>query len=251
VIRAGSRRVAPVAPGKVVDCKDAYLNASPENWAIFGAFLCAGSTIDSAASSRRWLSQRPHDGQHARPARRTVPSCTRRAGLFASRNLAFGPPHPRCANARSALVDAPSPRAAASRLHLSSPRDGLSIPDRPSRETSKTGLRPVGRAAVAAFETGLRPVRTRTYRKRCARPARPARAATRFWLHVAARASWPPETWLSASSLPLRRRTLRRPLLRRSPWSHPVDNPPLFTSRWPLDLPKGHRARRQRRAFGP
>jgi hypothetical protein len=155
MIPSGSRRVEPVPPGNVVDREDPYPNASPEICVIFGARLCTRPAIDSAASSRGWLPQRPRDGQHARPARRPVSGCRRRAGLVASRNLAFDP------LARAAQTHTPRPLGQPHRdstsLHLEM---AIRSPDRLSRETSKTGLRPVGRAAVATFETGLRPARS-------------------------------------------------------------------------------------------
>jgi hypothetical protein len=171
MMRAGSRRMVPVARGEVVDCEDAYLNASSEIRAISGALLCTRPAIDSAASSRGWLPQRPRDGQHARPARRPVSSCRRRAGLVASRNLAVDP------LARPAQTHTPRPLG---QPHRDSPSLHLEMafrsPDRLSRETSNTGLRPVGRATVATFETGLRPVRSApTGSVATSQHARPAR----------------------------------------------------------------------------
>jgi hypothetical protein len=155
VIRAGSGRVAPVAPGKVVDCKDAYLNAFPKNWPISGALLCARSAIDSAASSRGRLPQRPRAGLHARPARRPFSSCRHRAGLVASRNLAFDPPAPAAQTHTSRPLGQPHRDSISLHLEMA-----FRSAERPSREMSNTGLRPVGRAAVATLETGLRPVRS-------------------------------------------------------------------------------------------
>jgi hypothetical protein len=155
MMRVGSRHMVPIRPSKVVDREDAYLNASPEICAISVALLCTRPAFDSAASSRGWLPQRPRDGQHARPARRPVSSCRRRAGLLASRDLAFDPPTP------AAQTHTPRPLGQPHRdstsLHL---EIAFRSTQRSSRETSNTGLRPVGRAAVATFETGLRPVRS-------------------------------------------------------------------------------------------
>jgi hypothetical protein len=93
-------------------------------------------------------------GQHARPARRPVSSCRRRAGLVTSRNLAVDP----LARAAQTHTFRPlgQPHRDSTSLHLEM---AIRSPERLSRETSNTGLRPVGRAAVATFETGLRPVR--------------------------------------------------------------------------------------------
>jgi hypothetical protein len=177
MIPPGSRPVVPVAFGKVVDCKDAYLSASPEICAVSGVILCTRPDIDSTASSRGWLPQRPCAGQHARPARRPVSSCRRRAGLLATRNLAFKP------LARAAQTHTSRTVGASIRLERHH-RDSTSLrlemafrsADRSSRETAKTGLRPVGRAAVAAFETGLRPVkRASTGSLAASLHARPAR----------------------------------------------------------------------------
>jgi hypothetical protein len=115
--------------------------------------------------------------QHARPARRPVSSCRRRAGLLATRNVAHHPlscaaqTHPpRIGDALPCLW---KPRQYLPTLYLEMAfRSGESS----SRETSKTGLRPVGRAAGAAFETGLRPVRRApTGRVAIGLHARPAR----------------------------------------------------------------------------
>jgi hypothetical protein len=170
-MRAGSRRVVPVGPGKVVYCEGAYLNASPEICAIFGALLCTRPAIDSAASSRGWLPQRPCAGQHARPARRPVSGCSRRAGLVASRNLAFDPLAPAAQMHTPRRLGQPHRDSLSHHLEIA-----FRSSDQLSRETSKTGLRPVGRAAVATFETGLRPVRSApTGSVATSQHARPAR----------------------------------------------------------------------------
>jgi hypothetical protein len=115
----------------------------------------------SMPTDRGRLARKRSAGLRPRPARRTVPSCTRRAGLLASKNAAFG------RFARAAQKHAPHFVDGFLRVELPHRHSltrhsemDLRAPDRLSRETSKTGLRPVGRAAVAAFETGLRPVRT-------------------------------------------------------------------------------------------
>jgi hypothetical protein len=146
----------------------AYLNASPENCATSAAFLAppsrqnpkervihrsfAGSTnIDSVASSQGWLTTRPPSGQNHRPARRTVPSCTRRAGLLATKSLV-----PRrlagAAETRTPqVIEAPAffgrPRGEFSTARL---QTGLRPVEAPFHETSVTGLRPVGQDCSAA-----------------------------------------------------------------------------------------------------
>jgi hypothetical protein len=165
-----------IAPHEFGDREDAYLNASPENFHSSGAFLAppprrsptvrvalrsfVGSTpIDSAPSGRGWLTQKRSADQHARPARRTVPNCTRRAGLLANRNVALGllasaaQTHvPRSVGPFFGL-DTPHRRSLALRIEMD-----FRTADRLSRETSKTGLRPVGRLLVELLPTGLRPV---------------------------------------------------------------------------------------------
>jgi hypothetical protein len=114
---------------------------------------------------------------HARPARRPVSGCRRRAGLLAPRDVALGllscaaqMPPPHIAHPPGRLGQ---PRRYARTRHLEM---AFRSANRSSRETSKTGLRPVGRAAVAAFETGLRPVGSApTGRVAIGQRARPAR----------------------------------------------------------------------------
>jgi hypothetical protein len=94
-----------IAPHEHGVREGAYLNASPENCATSAAFLAppprqspkvgvtllsftGSAPIDSVASSRGWLTQKRSARQNHRPARRTVPSCTRRAGLLATRSVA-------------------------------------------------------------------------------------------------------------------------------------------------------------------
>jgi hypothetical protein len=131
----------------------------------------------SMPTGRGEFAQKPCAGLHARPTRRTVRSCTRRAGLFAPRNVALR----RLARAAQMhaphIVDAP-PCIRQPRRYFTTLRFEMALrsADTLSRGTSKTGLRPVGRAAVAAFETGLRPVRSApTGRVAISRHARPAR----------------------------------------------------------------------------
>jgi hypothetical protein len=136
-----------------------------------------GPTIDSAASSRGWLAKKPRAGLHARPGRRTVPSCTRRPGLVAARNVAVGllarTSHTHTSRVLAAFTPLGQPLRHSLTLSL---EIALRSTDRSSRETSKTGLRPVGQAAVAAFETGLRPVkRSATRDVVCDLHARPTR----------------------------------------------------------------------------
>jgi hypothetical protein len=165
---AGDGLMLLVARHKLGDREDAYLNASPENFASSGAFLAppprqsprvrvalrsfAGSTsIDSVASSRGWLTTKPPAGQNHRPARRTVPSCTRRAGLLATRSVA----HRNLAGAVETrtpqVIEAPGlfgkPRGEFSTVPL---RTGIRPVEAPFHETSVTGLRPVGQDCSAA-----------------------------------------------------------------------------------------------------
>jgi hypothetical protein len=171
MMRVGSRHMVPIRPSKVVDREDAYLNASPENCALPRARLCTRPTVDSAASSRGWLPQKPRAGQRARPARRPVSSCRHRAGLVASSHLAVDP-LTRAAQTHTFRALG-QPHRDSTSLHLEM---AFRSAERPSRETAKTGLRPVGRAAVAAFETGLRPVRSApTGSVATSQHARPAR----------------------------------------------------------------------------
>jgi hypothetical protein len=99
-------------------------------------------------------------GLHHRPARRTVPSCTRRAGLVAPGNLALGPA--RAAQKHTLHIAESLPRLEQPLRYSITLRIEIALraADTLSRETSKMGLRPVGRAAVATLETGLRPVRS-------------------------------------------------------------------------------------------
>jgi hypothetical protein len=145
----------------------AYLNASPENCATSAAFLAppprqhskervthrsfTGSTnIDSIASSRGWLTTKLPAGQNHRPARRTIPSCTRRAGLLATRSVA----HRNLAGAVETrtpqVIEAPAlfgkPCGRFSTVPL---RTGLRPVEAPFHETSVTGLRPVGQDCSA------------------------------------------------------------------------------------------------------
>jgi hypothetical protein len=173
---AGDGLMAPAAHHELRDCERAYLNASPENCPTSGAsraptprpslrkaltlrFFSTSARIDSAASGRGSLAQRRSASQHARPARRTVPSCTRRAGLLANRNVAIGrlaraaKAHVPCSVAASFRLEALHRRFSAMRIEMA-----FRTADRLSHETSKTGLRPVDLLLVELLPTGLRPV---------------------------------------------------------------------------------------------
>jgi hypothetical protein len=173
---AGDGLMVPAAHHELREREGAYLNVSPENCGTSGAFLAppprpsprkvlplrlfsASARVDSAASGRGSLTQKRSASQHARPARRTVPSCTRRAGLLADRNVALGLlapaaqthlPHSVGASFR---IEARHRRFPALRIEMA-----FRTADRLSRETSKTGLRPVGLLLVELLPTGLRPV---------------------------------------------------------------------------------------------
>jgi hypothetical protein len=165
---AGDRLMLVIAPHELGDREDAYLNASPENLRCSGAFLApqprqsremrgslcsfTGSTnIDSGASSRGWLTTKPPAGQNARPARRTVLSCTRRAGLLATRGVAprllAGAAETRTRQAIGAPACFGEPCGEFSTVPL---QTGLRPVDAPFHETSVTGLRPVGQDCSAA-----------------------------------------------------------------------------------------------------
>jgi hypothetical protein len=174
----GDKRMVPVALHEFRERERAYLNASPENCRTSGAsraptpqrspkavrprFLFARSAwVDSAASGRGSLTQKRSERLHPRPARRTVPSCTRRAGLLANRNVALGllapaaQTHVPCSVAASFRLEALHRRSSAMRIEMA-----FRAADRLSRETSKTGLRPVDLLLVELLPTGLRPVAT-------------------------------------------------------------------------------------------
>jgi hypothetical protein len=173
---AGDRLMVPAAHHELRERDGAYLNASPENFSTSGVFLAppprpsprkvltlrlfsVSARLDSEASDRGSLTQKRSASQHARPARRTVPSCTRRAGLLADCNVAFAllaraakthPPH---------TVGAPR-RRRPPRRQFQAPHIEVAFrsAERLSHETSKTGLRPVGRLLLELLSTGLRPV---------------------------------------------------------------------------------------------
>jgi hypothetical protein len=173
---AGDGLTAPAAHHELREREGAYLNASPENCRTSGALrappprpspskvlpfqlVTRSARLDSAASGRGSLTQKRSASQHARPAQRTVPSCTRRAGLLANRNVALGLLAPTAQThvprsiAASFLLDAPHRRFPALCIEMAFRTAG-----RLSRETSKTGLRPVGLLLVELLPTGLRPV---------------------------------------------------------------------------------------------
>jgi hypothetical protein len=165
---AGDGLMLVIAPHELGVRERVYLNASTENSPTSGAVLApqprqnpkkraalrsfAGSTnIDSVASSQGWLTQKRSAGQNHRPARRTFPSCTRRAGLLATKSLV-----PRrlagAAETRTPqVIEAPAflgrPREEFSTARL---QTGLRPVDAPFHETSVTGLRPVGQDCSAA-----------------------------------------------------------------------------------------------------
>jgi hypothetical protein len=171
----GDGLMVPAAHHELREREGAYLNVSPENCATSGAFLAppprpsprkvlplrlfsASARVDSAALGRGSLAQKRSASQHARPARRTVPNCTRRAGLLANRNVALGLLAPAAQThvprsvAASFRLEAPHRRFPALRIEMA-----FRTADRLSRETSKTGLWPVG-LVVELLPTGLRPV---------------------------------------------------------------------------------------------
>jgi hypothetical protein len=165
---AGDGLMLVIALHQLGDREDAYLNASPENYATSAAFLAPpprqspkergslrsfdGSTpIDSVASSRGWLTQKRSAAQNRRPARRPVPSCTHRAGLLATRSVASrllaGAAETRTRQAIGAPACFGEPRREFSTVPL---QTGLRPVEAPFHETSVTGLRPVGQDCSAA-----------------------------------------------------------------------------------------------------
>jgi hypothetical protein len=169
--------VDAVAHRNQLTCDAAGLNAPFTTQRFSALFFTIRVLRPSMPTGRGELALTPRAGQHARPARRPVSSCRRRAGLFAPRNVAFGRLTGAAQTHFTQRVDAflrlEQPHRYFRTLHF---EITFRSPDRLSRETSKTGLRPVGRAAVAAFETGLRPVRSvPTGRVAINRHARPAR----------------------------------------------------------------------------
>jgi hypothetical protein len=173
----GDALVDAVAHRNQLTCDAAGLNAPFTTQRFSALFFTIRALRPSMPTGRGELALKPCAGQHARPARRTVPSCTRRAGLFAPRNVALGR-LARAAQTRAPhIVDTP-PHLRQPRRYFTTLRFEMALQsaDKLSRETSKTGLRPVGRAAVAAFETGLRPVRSAPSRNVVtSQDARPAR----------------------------------------------------------------------------
>jgi hypothetical protein len=157
-----------IAPHELGVRERAYLNASPENCATSVAFLVpwprqsprervthrsfTGSTpIGPAASSRGWPTQKRSARQNHRPARRTVPSCTRRAGLVATKNVAPRRLAGAVETRNREVIEAPAffgePRGEFSTALL---RTGLRPVEAPFHETSVTGLRPVVQDCSAA-----------------------------------------------------------------------------------------------------
>jgi hypothetical protein len=146
----------------------AYLNASPRNSTTSRTFLApparqspkervafrsftGSAPIDSLASSRGWLTQKRSAYQDARPARRPVSSCRRRAGLLANRGVAPGGLAGTVETRTTQVIDAPAffggPRGEVSTARL---QTGLRPVEAPFHETSVTGLRPVGQDCSAA-----------------------------------------------------------------------------------------------------
>jgi hypothetical protein len=165
---AGDGLMLVIAPHELGDREDAYLNASLENFPRSSAFLAppprqspkvwvalhsfAGSApIDSVASSRGWLAQKRSAYQDARPARRPVSSCRRRAGLLANRGVAPGGLSGAAETRTRRAIAAPAffggPRGEFSTVPL---QTGLRPVEAPFHETSVTGLRPVGQDCSAA-----------------------------------------------------------------------------------------------------
>jgi hypothetical protein len=165
---AGDGLIPVIAPHELGVRERAYLNASTENSPTSGAVLApqprqnpkkraalrsfASSTpIDSVASGRGWLAPKPSAGQNHRPARRTVPSCTRRASLLATKYVApkrlAGADETRTPQVIAAQALFGEPRGEFSTVPL---RTGLRPVEAPFHETSVTGLRPVGQDCSAA-----------------------------------------------------------------------------------------------------
>jgi hypothetical protein len=165
---AGDGLLLVIAPHELGVRERAYLNASPENCATSATFLAppprqnpkervahrsftGSAPIDSVASGRGWLTQKRPADQHARPARRAVPSCTRRAGLLATSSVAprhlAGAAETRTRQALEAPTFFGGPRGEFSTVPL---RTGLRPVEAPFHETSVTGLRPVGQDCSAA-----------------------------------------------------------------------------------------------------
>jgi hypothetical protein len=160
--------ILPIAHHELPRHSRACLNASLGNCPSPGAFrappppqttekqvahfsFTASSRVDSAASGRGWLTPTTAAGLHHRPARRTVPSCTRRAGLLATRNVA--PRHLAGAVGTHTpqVIEAPTSFGGPyGRLSTARLQTGLRPVEAPFRETSVTGLRPVGQDCSAA-----------------------------------------------------------------------------------------------------
>jgi hypothetical protein len=246
-------------------CERAYLNASPENYPTSAAFPAppprqnpkkqvplrsfAGSTpIDSGASSLGWLTTKPPANQDHRPARRTFPSCTHRAGLLATKYVApkrlAGADETRTPQVIAAQALFGEPRGKVSTARL---RTGLRPVEAPFHETSVTGLRPVGQDCSAATlepaaNAGLsssafdsfgnaRALRPRPPRRR-ARPQRwaPARPGS-LALH---RSRLPP--------MPSRRMAPTNAVRRSEPPARAANLPQLHSPRGPFRLPNPARS---------
>jgi hypothetical protein len=168
--------ILPVAHHELPRHNRACLNASLENFSTPGAFrappppqttekqvahfsFTASARVDSAASGRRWLRPKTAASLHHRPARRTVLSCTRRAGLSATRNVA--PRHLAGAvrTRTPQVIEAPTFFGGPyGRLSTARLQTGLRPVEAPFHETSVTGLRPVGQdCSAAALEPAANP----------------------------------------------------------------------------------------------
>jgi hypothetical protein len=157
-----------IAPQELGDRADAYLNASPENFASSGTFLAppprqspkvrvalrsftGSAPIDSVASGRGWLAQKRSACQDARPARRPVSSCRRRAGLLANRGVAPGNLAGAVETRTPQVIEAPALFGGPCGEFFTMPlQTGLRPVEAPFHETSVTGLRPVGQDCSAA-----------------------------------------------------------------------------------------------------
>jgi hypothetical protein len=259
---AGDGLMLVIAFHELIDRERSYLNASSENSRSSGAFLApparrspkvlvvrqpfAGSTpIDSGASSRGWLMTKLRAGQNHRPARRTVPSCTRRAGLLANRNVAprglAGAAEARTPQVIGAQALFGEPRGEVSTARL---RTGLRPVEAPFHETSVTGLRPVGQdcsAATLGPAANAAPSSDALDSLGSARAflPRPPRRRTRTRRRAAARRCSSP---FDASRLPPMLPTRMAPtsaLCRPEPPACPSSTIPTMPSLFPLDkLPR-------------
>jgi hypothetical protein len=152
--------------------------ARPRRWLPFGAaHLLFTARACHRCSRGGWLRGTRSAGQNHRPARRTVPSCTRRAGLLTSGTRPALPQRfPRCqacsrwtSSPDGATIASPTHRGARMGQHFTSSSDEharrdwphgtvLSLDPRPSAEalaTSQHGLAPDPRCARAGEAQGV------------------------------------------------------------------------------------------------